>query len=81
MKEISAYTFLINNEFRGVVGVDVNLPGFQDLANELSQSLFSGAAKVTFLSEQGLIVASSHHENKNSRPLKEALPEKAAIYT
>lgn len=71
---------VINNQFRGVIGIDVNLPGFQDLAEELSQSLFSGAARVTITSEKGLIVASSHHEEKNSRPLKEALPEKAEQY-
>ena len=71
---------LINNQFRGVVGADVNLPKFQTLTDKLSQSLFSGAAKVTLISEAGLIVGSSHYHDKTARPLKEALPERASAY-
>ena len=71
---------LINNEFKGLVGVDVNLPKFQQLTEELSKSLFNGAAKVTLLSESGLIVGSSHYSQHTARPLKEALPEQAQSY-
>ena len=60
---------VINNQFRGVVGVDVNLPKFQVLTDQLSQSLFAGAAKVTLLSEIGLIVGSSHYHEKTARQL------------
>ena len=68
---------LINDQFRGLVGVDVNLPKFQKLTEELSQSLFEGAAKVTLISEIGLIAGSSHYKDKIARPLKEALPNQA----
>jgi methyl-accepting chemotaxis protein len=71
---------LVNNQFQGLVGVDVNLPKFQILTEELSQSLFKGAAKVTLVSEIGLIVGSSHYQNKIARPLKEALPVLAQSY-
>jgi len=71
---------LINNEFKGLVGVDVNLPKFQQLTEELSKSLFNGAAKVTLLSESGLIVGSSHYSQHTARPLKEALPAQAQSY-
>lgn len=71
---------LINNEFRGLVGVDVNLPKFQQLTEELSKSLFNGAAKVTLLSDSGLIVGSSHYSQHTARPLKEALPALAQSY-
>jgi methyl-accepting chemotaxis protein len=71
---------LINNQFRGVVGVDVNLPKFQKLTEELSQSLFKGAAKVTLLSEIGLIAGSSHYKENIARPLKEALPKLAESF-
>jgi methyl-accepting chemotaxis protein len=71
---------LINNQFRGIVGADVNLPKFQTLTEKLSQSLFAGAAKVTLLSETGLIVGSSHYYEKTARPLKEVLPERASLY-
>ncbi len=71
---------VINNKFRGLVGVDVNLPKFQQLTEELSKSLFKGAAKVTLVSEKGLIVGSSHYSQHTARPLKEALPEHAQAY-
>lgn len=71
---------LVNNTFRGVVGVDVNLPKFQQLTEELSQSLFKGAAKVTLVSETGLIVGSSHYQGHIARPLQEAIGDLAKEY-
>ncbi|MCK6265676.1 methyl-accepting chemotaxis protein [Vibrio sp. ZSDE26] len=59
--------------FSGVVGVDIHLPTFQLLIDELSQSLYGGNAKVTLLSERGLIVAASHYDQRG-RPLSEAIP-------
>lgn len=66
---------LVNGRFRGITGVDVNLPLFQTLTEQLSQSLYNGQAKVTLLSQIGLIVASSHYQEKRMRPLPEMLPE------
>ncbi|WP_440055445.1 methyl-accepting chemotaxis protein [Pseudoalteromonas sp. T1lg65] len=68
---------LVDQQFRGLVGVDVNLPIFQTLVDELSQSLYSGSAKVTLLSELGLVVGSSHYK-KLARPLNESIDEKKA---
>jgi methyl-accepting chemotaxis protein len=65
---------VVNNQFRGVVGADINLPLFGQLAKILSQSLYDGQAKVSILSQLGLIVASSHYSDKVTRPLAEALP-------
>lgn len=62
---------VINGKFRGVAGVDVNLPIFQKLTETASKNLFDGQAKVTLLSDMGLIVASSHYKEKSGRPLKE----------
>ncbi|MBW8183555.1 methyl-accepting chemotaxis protein [Shewanella nanhaiensis] len=64
-------------KFSGLVGVDLNLPIFQQMIEELSGELFQGKAKVTLLSSKGLIVAASHYDKK-ARPLKEALPEALA---
>ncbi|UJF21508.1 methyl-accepting chemotaxis protein [Shewanella sp. OMA3-2] len=63
---------VVNNQFKGVVGVDVNLPIFQKLIEQLSQSLYQGTAKVTLLSEKGLVVAASHYD-KLARPLAESI--------
>ena len=66
---------MVNGRFRGIAGVDVNLPVFQKLTETLSSNLYDGQAKVTLLSEMGLIVASSHYQKFSGRPLKEAMPE------
>jgi methyl-accepting chemotaxis protein len=63
--------------FKGIVGVDVNLPIFEKLVNELSSSLYNGQAKVTLLSELGLVVGSSHYE-KLARPLSESVSKTRA---
>ncbi len=65
---------MANGSFRGIVGVDVNLPLFQSITEELSKALYDGAAKVTLLSHIGLIAASSHYQEHLTRPLKEAMP-------
>ncbi|WP_354622712.1 methyl-accepting chemotaxis protein [Psychromonas sp. MME2] len=63
---------VVKNKFIGLVGVDINLPIFQKLINELSSSLYQGHAKVTLLSEKGLVVAASHY-TKKARPLSESI--------
>ncbi|WP_430459564.1 methyl-accepting chemotaxis protein [Thalassolituus sp. LLYu03] len=66
---------MVGGKFRGLAGVDLNLPIFQKLTEALSADLFSGQARVTLLSDMGLIVASSHYKEKTGRPLKEAMPK------
>lgn len=61
-----------NNKFIGLVGSDINLPKFQSLTESISQSLYNGQAKVTILSDIGLVVGSSHYK-KLARPLSESL--------
>jgi methyl-accepting chemotaxis protein len=63
---------LVDGRFRGLVGVDVNLPVFQKLIEQLSKSLYQGQAKVTLLSGRGLVVAASHYD-KLARPLSESV--------
>lgn len=63
---------LKRKQFIGVVGVDLNLPVFQTLIDQLSKSLYDGQAKVTLLSTRGLVVAASHY-SKKARPLAESI--------
>jgi len=65
---------VVNGDFKGVVGVDVNLPVFQELTESLSKDLFGGKGRVTLLSQLGLIASSSHYIDKLTRPLQEARP-------
>ena len=65
---------MVAGEFRGLVGIDVNLPTLQKLTESLSKKLYNGQSKITLLSELGLIAGSSHYGDKLTRPLKEARP-------
>ncbi|TMP80551.1 methyl-accepting chemotaxis protein [Pseudoalteromonas phenolica] len=67
---------IANNRFIGLVGVDINLPRFQTLTEEVSKSLYNGQAKISILSDIGLLVGSSHYD-KLARPLLESLPGNA----
>jgi len=65
----------VNRQFRGVIGVDINLPLFATLTKNLSQSLYEGEANVTLLSQLGLVVASSHYQDSVTRPITEVAPK------
>jgi len=60
-------------QFIGLAGVDLTLPTFQTMTEELSKQLYNGQAKVTVLSNIGLVVGSSHYKSKLGRPFKEAV--------
>lgn len=61
-----------NGKFIGITGVDLTLPVFQTMTEQLSKELYNGKARVTLLSSLDLIVGSSHYKDKLGRPLKEA---------
>ncbi|MCD8475852.1 MAG: cache domain-containing protein, partial [Shewanella fodinae] len=62
-----------NGKFYGVVGVDYDLTFVQTLTNKLQQELYSGAAEVSIISYQGLLVASSSHAEDIGQPLTKIL--------
>ncbi|GAB0112162.1 methyl-accepting chemotaxis protein [Pseudoalteromonas distincta] len=64
---------LKSGQFIGLAGVDLTLPTFQVLTEKLSSDLYNGQAKVTLLSDLGLVVGSSHYKSKLGRPFKEAV--------
>ncbi|KZN57314.1 cache domain-containing protein [Pseudoalteromonas luteoviolacea] len=66
------------NRFKGLIGVDVNLPELQKLVEELSNSLYEGEAQVSLLSEMGLIAGASHHAGSLGRPLSEVINQSLA---
>ncbi|MGN5043526.1 methyl-accepting chemotaxis protein [Aeromonas sp. 3P] len=62
---------LRDGKFVGLAGVDMNLPIFQQLAENLGKSLYDNKADVTLVSKIGLIVGSNRYADKLGRPLKE----------
>ena len=63
------------NQFVGVAGADIILSTLQKTIGNVSKELFDGQSRVTLISEQGRIVASSHYGEYLGRPLSEAIPE------
>ncbi|NVK38980.1 MAG: methyl-accepting chemotaxis protein [Gammaproteobacteria bacterium] len=63
---------LVNGQFKGVVGTDVNLPIFQKIIDKRAKELYGGKSSITLLSELGLVAASSKYKDKLTRPLSES---------
>lgn len=72
---------LKDGAFAGVVGVDINLSTLQSTIEKVSQELYNGESRVTLLSNQGLIAASSHYGDYLGQPLARALPDQAESFT
>ncbi len=70
-----AVPVVANNSFRGLVGVDVNLPVFQAMIDQQQAQLYGGESRITLLSNLGLIAGSSAYRDKLSRPLNEAIDD------
>ncbi|WP_042014013.1 methyl-accepting chemotaxis protein [Aeromonas fluvialis] len=62
---------LRDGKFVGLAGVDMNLPIFQQMAENLGKTLYDNKADVTLVSKMGLIVGSNRYADKLGRPLKE----------
>lgn len=60
---------MAGGRFRGLVGIDINLPILQQWINEYSQELFGGKAQLTLLSQRNLIAASSQFPEQLSKSL------------
>lgn len=70
---------LAGGQFRGVVGVDLNLPVVQSRIQQAAQQLFDDQGDMLLISEKSLLVASSQFEDKLGRPLSEADPSLAKL--
>jgi len=68
---------IANNQFRGVVGTDLNLPIIQKRAEGLKASLYDGNAEVYVVSQNGLVVAATNAKDKLARPFTEVFSDKA----
>ena len=72
---------IANNQFRGVVGTDLNLPIIQKRAENLKASLYNGNAEVYVISQNGLVVAATNATSKLARPFSEVFADKAKSET
>ncbi|MCT6698966.1 methyl-accepting chemotaxis protein [Rheinheimera sp. 4Y26] len=65
------YPVLTAGEFRGVAGVDMNLPVLQTLLQQQAAQLYGGKAKLYLVSKFGLLLASNSYPDKLGQPLAE----------
>lgn len=65
------YPVVTAGEFRGVSGVDMNLPVLQTLLQQQASQLYGGKAKLYLVSKFGLLLASNSYPDKLGQPLAE----------
>ncbi|RVU41682.1 methyl-accepting chemotaxis protein [Rheinheimera riviphila] len=63
------YPVLAAGEFRGVSGVDMNLPVLQTLLQKQAEHLYDGKARIYLVSKFGLLLASNSFPDKLGQPL------------
>jgi len=63
---------MAGNTFKGLVGIDINLPVIQQRMEDIASTLYDGQGEVHLLSEGKRLIASSVYESKLTRPLTEA---------
>lgn len=61
---------MVNNQFRGVGGLDINLPVLQERLLTQAQSLYSGKTSMYLLSTKNLVLASNQHPELLGKPLE-----------
>ncbi len=72
---------IVANKFRGIVGVDINLPILQQWVTEQSKSLFDGNASISLFSQRNLLIASSLYPDNLSQKASKVNAELATILT
>ncbi|MBC3765967.1 methyl-accepting chemotaxis protein [Neptunicella marina] len=63
---------VVKGQFRGTVGIDINLPVIQQWLEEQSKEFYSGQSRLTLVSQNGLLVASSEYPDKLGHLAQEA---------
>ena len=69
------FPIVVDGEFRGVVGADINLPSIQERIMHHQQVLFNGQSDIHLFSPSGALVASSLYPNELSRRIQTVDPE------
>ncbi|MCU4676017.1 methyl-accepting chemotaxis protein [Catenovulum sp. 2E275] len=68
-----------NNQFLGLVGIDINLPVIQQKLQQMKKSIYDGAGNITIVSQKGLTVASTLFPKAVANPLKKSSAELAEL--
>ena len=72
---------MAGSTFKGLVGIDINLPVIQQRMDAIAKTLYDGQGEIHLLSEGKRLIASSVYTSKLTRPLNEADPALARAVT
>ena len=70
---------VVNGDFRGLIGADINLPVVQGWITEQARSLFSGKSAITLVSQKGLLIASSKYPDDLSKSAQQTDSQLSSI--
>lgn len=73
------YPVVVNQEFRGVAGVDLNLPEVQEQIEAFQQAFYEGQGEFLLLSRQGTLIASSRFADQLGQSLSQVNSELARL--
>lgn len=73
------YPVIVVNNFRGVAGVDLNLPDIQQKLVTIQQNFYGGAAEIHLLSDRNTLVASSRLASSLGKSLNQVDPDFAQL--
>tara|TARA_R110000868_G_scaffold70029_11_gene206213 strand:- start:762 stop:2885 length:2124 start_codon:yes stop_codon:yes gene_type:complete len=65
--------------FRGLVGIDINLPVLQQWIVDQSRAFYAGKSQLTLISQRHLVVASSEYPSQLGKPLTKVSAELQAV--
>lgn len=73
---MTTYTvpIMAGGDFRGVVGIDVNLPVIQEKINTLNRNTLGGTGHFNIISQRGLLIASTEHTQALGQRLSSVNP-------
>ncbi len=67
------------NEFLGVMGVDLALSSIQEQIEKVSKNLYQGQAKAYVISNNGTVAGAGHDPSLLGKPITEVLPDSGGI--
>lgn len=73
------YPVVVNNEIRGVTGVDINLPVLQQRIERQSEDFYQGQGDMFLVSANGFVLASNNYPNRLGQALQSIDPKLADV--
>lgn len=73
------YPILHNNSFRGIAGVDINLPVLQQRLTTRANDFYADDGHIHLISDTGIVIASSQYGNRLGERINQVDPDLASL--